>query len=196
MYTREQLGVCGIRIVRELAFLARSSDTWKPCTVARPQVASLRFNLISVRFVAGLRRSLRLQYVMKSVNNHSFFAEECTPVPPPYLVSPVRAASAVGSAAGSTSGAAPGSAAGSAAGSSERISMLRRSSGFENFANVGGLQSSSDARNQQRAEHTQQPARAVNVLLHAPFRKRKERVPPVSTSLCAIVEASRRHQQQ
>ena len=27
---------------------ARSSDTWKPCTVARPQVASLKFNLISV----------------------------------------------------------------------------------------------------------------------------------------------------
>ena len=48
MYTRKQLGVCGIRIVRELEFLACSSDTWKLCTVARPQVASLRFNVISV----------------------------------------------------------------------------------------------------------------------------------------------------
>ena len=125
-----------------LAFLACSSDTWRRCTVARPQVASLRFNFISVRFVAGLRRSLRLQYVKKSVNNPSSFAGECTPAPPSYLVSQVRsgstAASAVGSAAGSTSGAAPGFAAGSAAGSSERISILRRNSGFENFSNRWG----------------------------------------------------------
>ena len=135
MYTRKQLGECGIRIVRELAFLACSSDTWKPCTVARPQVASLRFNVISVRFVAGLRRSLRLQYVKKSVNNPSFFAEAWSA----RSAAGSTVASAVGSAAGSTSGAAPGSAARSAAGSSERISMLRRSSGFENFSNRWGI---------------------------------------------------------
>ena len=51
---------------------------WRPCTVARPQVASLRFVLISVRFVAGLRQSLRLQYVKKSVSNPSTFAGRCT----------------------------------------------------------------------------------------------------------------------
>ena len=44
-----------------------------------------------------------------------------------------------GPQAGSTSGAAPGSAAGSAAGSSERISMLRLNSGFENFPNRWGI---------------------------------------------------------
>ena len=32
--------------------------------------------------MAGLRRSLRLQYVKKSVNNPSTFAGECTPAPP------------------------------------------------------------------------------------------------------------------
>ena len=125
-----------------LAFLACSSDTWRPCTVARPQVASLRFNFISVRFVAGLRRSLRLQYVKKSVNNPSSFAGECTPAPPSYLVSQVgsgvhcRICSWVRCRV--HLGAAPGFAAGSAAGSSERMSILRRNSGFENFSNRWG----------------------------------------------------------
>ena len=40
--------------------------------------------------VAGLRRSRRLQYAEKSVNNPSTFAGECTPAPPPYLVNQVR----------------------------------------------------------------------------------------------------------
>ena len=76
--------------------------------------------------VAGLRRSRRLQYVEKSVNNPSTFAGECTLAPPPLLGQPgpaagSTAASAVESAAGFISGAAPGFAAGSAAGSSERI---------------------------------------------------------------------------
>ena len=59
---------------------------------------------------------------------------------------------AVGSAAGSTTGAVSGSATGVAAESSERITMLRRNSGFENFPNCGGVQSSPDVRNQQRTE--------------------------------------------
>ena len=97
--------------------------------------------LSSVRFVAGLRRSLRLQYVKKSVNNPSTFAGEC--MQRRHLTWSARsaasftAASAVGSAAGSTSGAAPGSTAGCAVGSSERISMLRRNSGFETFPKLG-----------------------------------------------------------
>ena len=58
MYITGAIGVCGIRVVRELDFLLAPRTPWRPCTVARPQVASLRFALISVRFVAGLRRSL------------------------------------------------------------------------------------------------------------------------------------------
>ena len=64
------------------------------------------------------------------------------------------AAAAVGSAAVFTSGAAPGSAAGSAAGSSERISMLRRNSGFENFPNRWGIAQLSDVRNHQLERST------------------------------------------
>ena len=42
--------------------------------------------------MAGLSRSLRLQYVRKFVNNPSTLAGECTPAPPPFLVSQVRSA--------------------------------------------------------------------------------------------------------
>ena len=73
-----------------LHFLLAPRTLWRPCTVARPPVASLRLVLIAVRFVAALSRSLRLQYVKKSVNNPSTFAGECAPALPPYLVSQVR----------------------------------------------------------------------------------------------------------
>ena len=125
-----------IRVVRELAFLARSRTPWRACTVARPQVASLR--LSSSQYDSWLAsdeasdcnmpRSLfpPSQGNVRQRRHPTWSARSATGS---------TAASAVGSAAGSTSGAAPGSAAGSAAGSSERISMFRRNSGFENFPN-------------------------------------------------------------
>ena len=51
--------------------------------------------------------------------------------------------------------------------------MLRRNSGFENFPNCGGVQSSPDVRNQQRTEHMQQPAWAVNVPLTCTFDEKE-----------------------
>ena len=93
--------------------------------------------------VAGLRRSRRLQYVKKSVNNlppsqenvrqrrHLTWSTRSAAVS--------TAASAVGFAVWFTSGATPGSAAGSAAESSERISTLWRNSGFENYPYRWGI---------------------------------------------------------
>ena len=52
---------------------------WRPCTVARPKVASLRFVLISVRFVAA---------ICQEVCEQPFHLRRGAP--PPYLVSQVR----------------------------------------------------------------------------------------------------------
>ena len=140
--------------------------------------------------VAGLRRSRRLQYVKKSVNNPSTFAGECTPASPPYLVNQVR--SGVHCRICSwicclfTSGAAPGSAAGSAAGSSERISMFGATADLKTIRTVGGLQDYIDVRNQQRTEQKNNQLLS-HQLSHVPSTKRKERVPncgglPTSTT--------------
>ena len=73
--------------------------------------------------------------------------------------------------------------------------MLRRNSGFENYPNCGGLQSYLDVRNQQRTEHKN------NQLLHSLavpctfYEKEGARASPNKT-LCALVKASRRQQQQ
>ena len=116
--------------------------------MVRPPVASLRLVLIAVRFVAGLSRSLRLQYVKKSVNNPSIsqgnVRQRCHPTWSARSAAGSTAASAVGSAAGSTSGAAPGYAAGSAAGLSEKISMLRRNISFFEPENGAHTSTSSD----------------------------------------------------
>ena len=168
---------------------------WRPCTVARPQVASFRFVLISVRLWLALdeaadcnmSRSLRatLPPSQENVPQRSHLAWSTR------SAAGSTAASAVGSAAGFTSGAARGFAAGSAAGSSERISMLLRNSGFENFPNRWGI-----AELFRRQESTENGAHTTTSLCshwlsHVLSTKRKERVLPANTTLCAIVEASR-----
>ena len=145
--------------------------------MTRPQVASLRFVLISVRFVAGLRRSLRLQYVKKSVNNPSTFAGECTPAPPPYLVSQVRSGVHCHICSWVRCRVHFGSRTRLRSRGCSRVIgeniIVRRNSGFENCPNCGGLQSFSDVRNQQRTEHIQRPAWAVNVPFTCTFYEKE-----------------------
>ena len=123
---------------------------WRPCTVARPQVASHRLNLIFVRFVDGLRRSLRLQ----QRRNLTWSARSAAGS---------TAASAVGSAAGFTRGPYPAPQPGLQQGRRRKYQYFGATADLKTFRTVRGLQSSPDVRNQQRTEHTQQPTRAVNV---------------------------------
>ena len=123
------------------------------------QVASLRFVLISVRFVAGLRRSPRLQYVKKSVNNPSSFAGQCTPAPPPFFGQPSSQRRLLphlelGPLPGPPRGPHPAPQPGLQQGRRREYQCFGATANLKSFRTVGGLQSSPDVK---------QPAREVNV---------------------------------
>ena len=133
---------------------------WRPCTVARPQVASLRFVLISVRFVAGLRRSLRLQQ-----RRHLIGQPGSQRGPLPHLQ--------LGPLPDPPRGPHPAPQPGLQQGRRREYQCFGATADLKTFRTVGRLQSSPDDRNQQRTEHIQQPAWAVNVPFTCTFYEKE-----------------------
>ena len=114
--------------------------------MARPQVASYRLNLIFVRFVDRLRRSLRLQQ-----RRHLIGQPGSQRGPLPHLQ--------FGPLPDPPRGLYPAPLSG--------LQQGRR----REYQYFGAIADSPDVRNQQRTEHTQQPTWAVNVPFIALSRK-------------------------
>ena len=149
--------------------------------------------------VAGLRRSRRLQYVKKSVNNlhlrRRMYASVATLLGQPGPQRGPLPHLQLGSLSGSLRGPHPAPQLGLQRGRRREYQCFGATADLKTIRTVGGLQSYLDVRNQQRTEHKNNQL-LQSLAVPCTFYEKEGARAFANKTLCAIVKASRRQQQQ